>query len=165
MKKFLVQVILLISLAVSGVAALPVFRSENKIVNDFTELALKEIQMDIRSDGTFSAGAKWPAAWTRDMSYAIDLSLSFIFPEAVEKSLASRVENGMILQDTGSGGSYPVSTDRIVWGIAAYDYALFKQDPEYFKWVYDVINKTLDNDLLVNFNSEKKYFPRRNIFP
>lgn len=59
MKKFLVQVILLISLAVSGVAAFPVFRSENKIVNDFTELALKEIQMDIRSDGTFSAGAKW----------------------------------------------------------------------------------------------------------
>ena len=158
MKKFLVQVILLISLAVSGVAALPVFRSENKIVNDFTELALKEIQMDIRSDGTFSAGAKWPSAWTRDMSYAIDLSLSFLFPEAVEKSLASRVENGMILQDTGSGGSYPVSTDRIVWGIAAYDYALFKQDPEYFKWVYDVINKTLDNDLLVNFNSEKNIF-------
>ena len=158
MKKFLVQVILLISLAVSGVAAFPVFRSENKIVNDFTELALKEIQMDIRSDGTFSAGAKWPSAWTRDMSYAIDLSLSFLFPEAVEKSLASRVENGMILQDTGSGGSYPVSTDRIVWGIAAYDYALFKQDPEYFKWVYDVINKTLDNDLLVNFNSEKNIF-------
>lgn len=59
MKKFLVQVILLISLVVSGVAALPVFRSENKIVNDFTELALKEIQMDICSDGTFSAGAKW----------------------------------------------------------------------------------------------------------
>lgn len=158
MKMKLSSLFILLCFSAAEVFSLPVFRSENKVINDFTELALKEIQLDIRSDGTFSAGAKWPTAWTRDMSYAIDLSLSFLFPEAVEKSLASRVENGMILQDTGSGGSYPVSSDRIVWGIAAYDYALFKQDSEYFKWVYDVINKTLNNDLLVNFNSEKNIF-------
>ena len=27
----------------------------------------------------------------------------------------------LIIQDTGSGGSYPVSTDRVVWALGAYE--------------------------------------------
>lgn len=140
-----------------------VSKSANLITNDslvdyFIKMADEEIRQNIRTDGTFCAGAKWPTAWTRDMSYAINLSLSFLYPEAVEKSLNSRIENGIILQDTGSGGSYPVSTDRVVWIIAAYDYALFKQDFSYFAWIFDVGKKTLDYDFNVNYDSEKKLF-------
>lgn len=138
--------------------ALPSVKTGNGDIDRLILLAHDEVQKNIRSDGTFCAGAKWPTAWTRDMSYAIDLSLSFLFPEAVEKSLNSRVENGMILQDTGSGGSYPVSTDRITWITAAYDYALYKQSPEYFEKVFAVADKTLSKDYMVNFDSERGIF-------
>lgn len=138
--------------------AVPVFFSGDKQIDKLAQLALDEVRKDVRSDGTFCAGAKWPAAWTRDMSYAIDLSLAFLFPEATEKSLSNRIENNQILQDTGSGGSYPVSTDRIVLGIALYDYAIVKNEPEYFKNVYNVLSYTIDYDYQVNFDPEKNLF-------
>ncbi|MBQ9630505.1 MAG: hypothetical protein IJR49_02830, partial [Treponema sp.] len=129
-----------------GIFALPAVKTGDSQIDSLVILAQNEVQKNIRPDGTFCAGAKWPTAWTRDMSYAIDLSLSFLFPEAVEKSLESRIENGMILQDTGSGGSWPVSTDRITWITAAYDFALYKQSTEYFEKVYSVAEKTLTKD-------------------
>ena len=95
----------------------PVVKTNDSIVDYLTQMAMEETVANITKDGVFSAGANWPTAWTRDMSYAIDLSLAFLFPQTVEKSLASRVEDNIILQDTGSGGSYPVSTDRVVWDL------------------------------------------------
>ena len=136
----------------------PVVKTNDQIVDFLTEMAMEETVANITKDGVFSAGANWPTAWTRDMSYAIDLSLAFLFPETVEKSLASRVENNIILQDTGSGGSYPVSTDRVVWGLAAYDYALVKQDNNYFKWVYDVLIKSIEYDYNVNYDKNTGLF-------
>ena len=128
------------------------------LIDALTRMAFEEAAADINKDGLFAAGAKWPTAWTRDMSYAADLSLSFLFPRNTEQSLASRVEDGVILQDTGSGGSYPVSTDRIVWGRAATAYALYAHDESYAKHVYDVIAKTLEQDYQV------VYDPVRNVF-
>ena len=130
----------------------------DELVDYFTEMALEETELNINKNGVFAAGANWPTAWTRDMSYAVSLSLSFLFPETVEKSLESRVENGFILQDTGSGGSYPVSTDRIVWGSAAYEYALVKQDDAYFQKVYNVITNTINYDYNVNYDSRFQLF-------
>lgn len=141
-----------------GIFALPAVKTGDSQIDSLVILAQNEVQKNIRPDGTFCAGAKWPTAWTRDMSYAIDLSLSFLFPEAVEKSLESRIENGMILQDTGSGGSWPVSTDRITWITAAYDFALYKQSTEYFEKVYSVAEKTLTKDYNVNFDSQNGIF-------
>lgn len=132
--------------------------TNDSIVDYFTNLALEETSLNINNNGVFSAGANWPTAWTRDMSYAINLSLSFLFPKTVEASLAKRVENNFILQDTGSGGSYPVSTDRVVWALAAYDYSLVKQDIEYSRWVFNVISKTINYDYNVNYSKEKKLF-------
>ena len=75
-----------------SVSALPSVKTGNSEINRLVLLAQEEVQKNIRTDGTFCAGAKWPTAWTRDMSYAIDLSLSFLFPETVEKSLESRID-------------------------------------------------------------------------
>lgn len=133
-------------------------KTNDPLIDFLTQMAFQEVSMNINKDNVFSAGANWPTAWTRDMSYAIDLSLGFLFPETVQKSLEKRVENGFIIQDTGSGGSYPVSTDRIVWGIAAYAHSLYKNDPKYSKWVYDVLSKTLRQDLKVAFDSEYGLF-------
>jgi len=132
--------------------------THDPLIDLLTSMAFEEAAADINKNGYFVAGAKWPSAWTRDMSYAIDLSLGFLFPEATEKSLETRIEDGIILQDTGSGGSYPVSSDRIVWGKAAYSYALWKQDSAYFKYVYDVLSKTLHQDYEVIYDNNKNLF-------
>jgi hypothetical protein len=76
----------------------------------------------------FETGLKWPYVWTRDLSYATDLGLW--------RFDAARARNGLefklsgvrvptapqglyVMQDTGSGGSWPISTDRVVWFLAA----------------------------------------------
>lgn len=82
----------------------------------------------------FETGEKWNYVWTRDLAYAADLSLAYFDPLRVKNSMqfktsafrsgatvpASLPHNSLqIIQDTGSGGSWPVSTDRVTWAIAA----------------------------------------------
>lgn len=84
----------------------------------------------------FETGEKWHYVWTRDLSYAADLGLALLDPARVRNSLDFKLaayrkgvtkapqvpgtEDGLqIVQDTGSGGSWPVSTDRVTWAFAA----------------------------------------------
>lgn len=89
----------------------------------------------------FETGAKWNYVWTRDLSYALDLGLGALDPIRAQTSLlfktsvvrpeliARGIDNTEVaLQDTGSGGSWPVSSDRVVWVLAAS--GLTAQDPE-----------------------------------
>jgi len=76
----------------------------------------------------FVTGLKWPYVWTRDLSYAIDLGL-WRFDAArsrdglqfklSEVRVASAPQGLYPMQDTGSGGSWPISTDRVVWFLGA----------------------------------------------
>jgi hypothetical protein len=82
----------------------------------------------------FETGEKWNYVWTRDLSYAVNLSLANLDPKRSMDSMlfkTSRFREGIappaslpintmqIIQDTGSGGSWPVSTDRVSWSVAA----------------------------------------------
>jgi hypothetical protein len=84
----------------------------------------------------FETGEKWHYVWTRDLSYAADLGLAMLDPQRVRNSLlfklsgwragvtrapqvAGTADGLQVVQDTGSGGSWPVSTDRITWAFAA----------------------------------------------
>lgn len=84
----------------------------------------------------FETGEKWHYVWTRDLSYATDLGLALLDPQRVTRSLDFKLSpfraplsaprqlaapaNGLqIIQDTGSGGSWPVSTDRVSWAFGA----------------------------------------------
>jgi hypothetical protein len=76
----------------------------------------------------FETGEKWHYVWTRDLSYAVDLALWRVDPERARKSLRfklsdvrepSATQGLYVMQDTGSGGSWPISTDRIVWFLGA----------------------------------------------
>ena len=60
--------------------------------------------------------------WTRDVSYSIILSMAILQPEASRISLEHKISpEGTIIQDTGSGGAWPVSSDREIWAVAAYE--------------------------------------------
>ncbi len=76
----------------------------------------------------FETGEKWHYVWTRDLSYAVDLALWRLDPERARQSLRfklsdvrepSATQGLYVMQDTGSGGSWPISTDRIVWFLGA----------------------------------------------
>lgn len=82
----------------------------------------------------FQTGEKWSYVWTRDLSYAVNLGLAgFDAPRAVNSMLfkTSALRDGVrppaslpvvtaqIVQDTGSGGSWPVSSDRVTWAFGA----------------------------------------------
>ncbi len=107
-------------------------------------MALEEAIKDIRPDRTFMAGEKWNGVWTRDISYSIDLALAGLFPEVSVRSLFTKVDTNrqVIIQDTGTGGSWPVSTDRVVWSLAARQYLLWHADREFLTRAYEVMKNT-----------------------
>ncbi|MNG84242.1 hypothetical protein D3C79_429770 [compost metagenome] len=83
----------------------------------------------------FETGAKWHYVWTRDLSYATDLGLGVLDPQRARNSLQFKLsdfraelkqgldglipQGRQIIQDTGTGGSWPISTDRMGWALAA----------------------------------------------
>lgn len=76
----------------------------------------------------YATGEKWPYVWTRDVSYSIDLALWRIDADRARESLRFKLSDvrepaatqGLyVMQDTGSGGSWPISTDRVVWFLGA----------------------------------------------
>jgi len=102
--------------------------------------------MNLRPDNTFDTGAEWSGVWTRDISYSALLALAVTHPDAVKNSLLVKVKNGVIVQDTGTGGSWPVSTDRIVWTLAAWETFLATGDVDWLLQMADIVMNTLEID-------------------
>lgn len=101
----------------------------------------------------FETGEKWNFVWTRDLSFAADLALAATDPQRVRNSLAfklSEIRSGphrgglIVAQDTGSGGSWPISTDRVVWFLAARH--VLGQDPGFDARYRTALEQTLQLD-------------------
>ena len=100
----------------------------------------------------FIAGEQWPFVWTRDVSYSIDLGLWRLDPARARASLLFKISppragpapRGLyVMQDTGSGGSWPISTDRIVWFLGARH---LLADRAFADTVYQALTDTLAQD-------------------
>ncbi len=100
----------------------------------------------------FETGEKWPYVWTRDVSYSIDLGLWRYDRARAVNSLefklsgvrAKDVSQGLYpMQDTGSGGSWPISTDRVVWFLGARH---LLDDEKFADKVWQALNDTLVQD-------------------
>lgn len=121
----------------------------------------------------FETGEKWHYVWTRDLSYAADLGLAMLDPERVRNSLdfklsgyragierapnvAGSADGLQIIQDTGTGGSWPVSTDRVAWVLGA-EAALDNLAPErrapFAARALRALANTLENDRLAAFDA------------
>ncbi|MBT3230133.1 MAG: hypothetical protein HN355_13700 [Candidatus Marinimicrobia bacterium] len=131
---------------------MPKFSSpEAPLLEALTNLALEEAILDIRSDGAFSAGKEWRGIWTRDISYAAQLSLAYLFPENVKISLRAKLsDSGRIIQDTGTGGAWPISSDRHIWTLAAWEVYLATGDEEWLDEIRSPVIRALQEDLLWN---------------
>lgn len=122
----------------------------------------------------FQTGEKWHYVWTRDLSYAADLSFSMTDPQRVVNSLLFKLSgyrdgvtkpaqvpgsaDGLqVVQDTGSGGSWPISTDRMSWSIAASSVLPNlqpEQRAEFVKKAYPGLVNTIEIDRVAAFDAE-----------
>ncbi len=126
------------------------FRSSNKELQAAYELAVRELGLDISpQDGLMRAGANWSTVWTRDIAYAAALGAAMAAPAACRKSLESRVRNGIILQDTGTGGGWPVSTDRVSWALGAWAVYAVTGDRDWLAFSAEALKNTLAQDAAV----------------
>lgn len=109
----------------------------------------------VEPDGTLRTGLLWGGVWTRDVSYSIIHSMSYIQTEAAKTSLMRKVNpKGEIVQDTGTGGAWPCSTDRQIWVGAAWEIYKVTGDMEWLKTVYPIIRKSLEVDMRTMFEEE-----------
>lgn len=142
-------------------SGLPVFSSSgNQMVVALYNMALEEMLMNIRTDTTFMTGALWPDTWTRDAVYSIYFSYAWIMPELSRRTLDKQTLNNPreALQDTGSGGSWPISTDRVVWAMAAWEYYLSSGDKEWLAQAYEGLSNTARKDIHVAFDGNVNLF-------
>ncbi len=128
--------------AVDEAQGAPTLRSGNDLFDAMYALALseaRECSVDAIADGAFAGGASvacptggcfetgrlWKYVWTRDVSYATELGLAGLDPVRARNSLEFKLSatrtGGVeeIVQDTGTGGSWPVSSDRVTWALGA----------------------------------------------
>lgn len=163
----------------------PKVRSGNLAFDALFALAMTEMKQDsvqaIR-DGSynggqpiacecFETGEQWHYVWTRDLSYAANLGLAMLDPQRTRNSLlfklsgyrggkpslAAGSEDGLqIVQDTGSGGSWPVSTDRVSWAFGA-EQALKSLPPEeraqFAATALQALRNTIENDRLAAYDA------------
>ena len=124
----------------------PGYTSGIPVSETLYNLSVDEMINLIEADDTWRTGESWGGVWTRDISYSILLSVSYMRPDISMNSLMRKVKDGRIVQDTGTGGSYPVSTDRAVWSVAAWQIYLVTGDKEWLKGAYDIIRNTIAQD-------------------
>lgn len=130
------------------ISAFPKYRSPYVLSDALYNLSLEEMQNAVEPDSTFRTGKEWSGVWTRDISYSIILSMAVLQPKVAMYSLMRKVKNGRIIQDTGTGGAYPVSSDRMIWAVAAWEVYRVTGDKNWLENAYRIIKKSADDDAL-----------------
>lgn len=126
----------------------PQLTSSNRLHNAIYNMGLDEMVNNVEPDTTLRTGKEWSGVWTRDVSYSIILSMAYLQPEASKISLMKKANsNGCIIQDTGSGGAWPVSSDRMIWSVAAYELYKVTGDVDWLKYIYPIIEKSISDDI------------------
>lgn len=129
------------------ISAYPQLTSSSVLLDALYNQAMEEMLLDIREDGAFMAGEKWPGVWTRDISYSINLAFAIVNPDAAKTSLLAKVKEGKIIQDTGTGGAWPVSSDRMTWALAAWEIYKVTGDKDWLKKSFAIIKNSALADL------------------
>lgn len=163
---------------ISELEGWPTLRSGNELFDALYALALEEsrqLGVDAIRDGAFNdgqpvdcggcfeTGRLWNYVWTRDTAYAMHLGLAGIDPARAQRSLDFKLSERrgggdlQIVQDTGTGGSYPISTDRVAWALGAQAVLneLEGEDRDQFAArALSALTHTLEHDRIVVFDED-----------
>ncbi|MCH5242978.1 MAG: hypothetical protein J1F67_11290 [Muribaculaceae bacterium] len=131
----------------NDLSSYPVVSGGNPLMEAVYNMGLDEMVNAVEPDTTLRTGKEWAGVWTRDVSYSIILSMAALQPEASMISLLKKInEEGQIIQDTGSGGAWPISTDRMIWTVAAWEIYKVTGDKKWLEKVYPVVERSLAKD-------------------
>ena len=138
-----------------NIAGYPRYQSPYQVSDALYNMSLEEMVKAVEPDSTFRTGAEWAGVWTRDISYSIILSMAYMEPQVAMKSLLRKVNNkNKIIQDTGTGGAWPCSTDRMIWAVAAYEVYKATGSKEWLRKAFTIIKNSIDDDLHVAYDSK-----------
>ena len=117
-------------------------------------MGLDECINAVEPDSTLRTGLSWGGVWTRDVSYSTILSMAYMQPRAAMISLLCKIgRNGQIIQDTGTGGAWPCSSDREIWTVAVWELYKVTGDRKWLAQVYPVAKKSLIVDMQTLYDS------------
>ena len=139
----------------NDLAAYPRLTTPNMLHTAIFNMGLDEMVNAVERDSTLRTGREWPGVWTRDVSYSIILAMAALQPEVSRISLEKKITpSGRIVQDTGSGGAWPVSSDRQIWGVAAFEVYKTTGDKQWLRKIYPVIKNSLEDDYKTIYDAE-----------
>lgn len=131
----------------NDLSSYPELKTDNLLHTAIYNMGLDEMVNAVEPDTTLRTGKEWAGVWTRDVSYSIILSMAYMQPEASMISLMKKVnKEGQIIQDTGSGGAWPISTDRMVWVLAAWEIYKVTGDRAWLEKVYPIAARSIEKD-------------------
>ena len=131
----------------NDISAYPRLDDPNLLLEAVYNMGLDEMVNAVEPDTTLRTGKEWAGVWTRDVSYSIILSMAALQPEASMISLMKKVNaEGQIIQDTGSGGAWPISTDRMIWVLAAYEVYKVTGSRQWLETVYPIAERSIAKD-------------------
>ncbi|HVY74018.1 MAG TPA: amylo-alpha-1,6-glucosidase [Puia sp.] len=133
----------------------PQYKSPYPVSDALYNLSLEEMVNAIEPDSTFRTGKEWAGVWTRDISYSIILSMAWLQPRVAMHSLMRKVNaKKRIIQDTGTGGAWPCSTDRVIWAVAAFEVYKATGDKEWLRQAYTIIRNSIEDDEHIAYDVE-----------
>ena len=147
-------------------SAYPALKAENSplaaaVYNLSLEEAVKSINTDDYGE-VFYTGTAWQKVWTRDTALSNLYSLAWVFPEISYNCEREKIKtsNGVSVfeQDTGTGGSYPVSTDKIITMLSVWETYLTDGNKEHLSYFYDICNNTIMQDMNVAYDGDAGLF-------
>ena len=132
----------------------PSLSSDMGVSTTIHNMAIEELSNIPGHDSTWCISTDKDGIGTRDIAYATTLSLASIDPATAQRSLMKRVRQGQIVQDAGTGGAWPVGTDRTVWVTAAWEVYLATGDRQWLKRCYEIVRHSLSQDEDMIFDPE-----------
>ena len=147
-------------------SAYPAFTAENSpLAAAVYNLSLEEAVKSIHTDSygkVFYTGTAWQKVWTRDTALSNLYSLAWVFPDISYNCEREKIKTSqgvsVFEQDTGTGGSYPVSTDKIITMLSVWETYLADGNKEHLSYFYDVCSNTIMQDMHVAFDPDAGLF-------
>ena len=139
----------------NDLSAFPKLTTPYPVEEAVYNMSVDECINAVEPDGTLRTGLEWGGVWTRDVSYSTILSMAYMQPEAAMTSLLCKINSkGEIVQDTGTGGAWPCSTDRMIWVGAAWELYKVTGSRQWLEKVYPVAKKSLEVDMRTIYDQE-----------
>ncbi len=137
-----------------NISDMPVFRAPNTpLAEAVYNLSMEETvinKFESEFGTAFYTGETWRKVWTRDTAMACEFSLAAIYPEISLNCAKEKVVhfNGFKVfeEDTGTGGSYPVSTDKIITYLSVWEIYLSTGDESVLEYFYDICMDNIKQD-------------------